>query len=161
MRFISIFVFSFLTWLIFSGMFDAFHLTLGVISSALVATTTSTFFWGVKEDNQAGFPISRVPGAVNYFFWLLYQIILSNLHVFYLAFHPKVNEMIRPRIISFRTKLGSDYAKFVLGNSITLTPGTVTLRIEDDQFVVHAITRKAASALPGDMERRVQQVFEP
>jgi multicomponent Na+:H+ antiporter subunit E len=150
-----------ITWMIFSGMFDAFHLTLGVISSAVVAGFTSSFFWGVKADERAGVPPRRVPGAVLYFFWLLYEIVRANMHVFYLAFHPHMKEMIHPRIFSFKTSLRSDYAKFVLGNSITLTPGTVTLRIEGDLFVVHAITRKAASGLPGAMEERVKKVFEP
>jgi multicomponent Na+:H+ antiporter subunit E len=47
-----------------------------------------------------------------------------------------------------------------LANSITLTPGTITIRIEDDIFYVHAINRKAAEGLPGEMEDRLARVFE-
>ena len=49
--------------------------------------------------------------------------------------------------------------QFILAQSITLTPGTVTVRIKDDEFMVHAITQEAADALPGDMQDKVKQIF--
>ena len=63
------------------------------------------------------------------------------------------------------TSLKGDFAKFVLANSITLTPGTVTIRIYKDNFIIHAISKKAAGDLEGtksmsEMERRVAWVFE-
>jgi multicomponent Na+:H+ antiporter subunit E len=67
---------------------------------------------------------------------------------------------IRSRVIRFRTHLQNEVAKVVLGNSITLTPGTVTVDIEGDLFTVHALSDTAAeSVLDGDMERRVAWVF--
>jgi multicomponent Na+:H+ antiporter subunit E len=45
--------------------------------------------------------------------------------------------------------------------SITLTPGTITVDLHDDEFTVYALTRSAAEALPGEMERRVGRAFEP
>ena len=68
-----------------------------------------------------------------------------------------------PQIVCFKTVLRTDFARFVLANSITLTPGTVTVRIQDDTFYVHAITVHAAGDLapgPGAMERWVAWVFE-
>ena len=67
---------------------------------------------------------------------------------------------IRPQVIRFRTTLKSDMARVAFGNSITLTPGTITLDIQDGEFHVHALSKKAAqSVLTGDMESRVRQVF--
>ena len=68
--------------------------------------------------------------------------------------------LLRPQIVQFRTGLTSDLARVVLGNSITLTPGTITMDIDDDEFTVHAISDQAARSLrSGEMERRVGHVF--
>ena len=67
---------------------------------------------------------------------------------------------IDPTIVTFKTTLKSTLAKVALANSITLTPGTITIRIEGQVFYVHAISRKAAAGLPGEMEERLAKVFE-
>jgi multicomponent Na+:H+ antiporter subunit E len=92
---------------------------------------------------------------------LLWQIILANFHVLKLALTPSGTAEIRPRIVRFKTQLTSPFARFVFAQSITLTPGTVTVTIEGDEFVVHAISRAAAEGLAGAMERRIAHVFEP
>jgi multicomponent Na+:H+ antiporter subunit E len=51
-------------------------------------------------------------------------------------------------------------SKFILANSITLTPGTVTVRVEGSRFLVHALTDSAARGLPGAMEKRIANIFE-
>ena len=89
--------------------------------------------------------------------WLLREIVAANFHVVYLVFRPG---QIRPQVIRFRTRLKSDMARVAFGNSITLTPGTITLDIQDGEFHVHALSEKAAqSVVTGDMESRVRQVF--
>ena len=159
MYFLLTFLFSMVTWIVFSGKFDGFHLSLGVLSSGLVAFLASDYLF---TDRTLTFlqRIAIIPRFLGYTWWLLLQIIHANFQVLYLAFHPKVKENIEPVVIHFKTRLKSDFAKFVLGNSITLTPGTVTIMIVEDQFYVHAINQKMASALPGEMERRVAQVFD-
>jgi multicomponent Na+:H+ antiporter subunit E len=92
--------------------------------------------------------------------WLLYQIVLSTLHVTFLALHPRMKDQIDPTIVTFKTKLKSNLGKVALANSITLTPGTITIRVEGQVFYVHAISRKAAAGLPGEMEERLAKVFE-
>ena len=94
---------------------------------------------------------------MQYIPWLLFQVVLANLHVVYLVFRPS---LIRPQVVHFKTRLTSDMSKVTLGNSITLTPGTITLDIADDEFWVHALSDKAAKdLLSGEMERRVALVF--
>jgi len=67
---------------------------------------------------------------------------------------------LSPKMVEFETQLEKEFSKFVLANSITLTPGTVTVRIEGNRFFVHALTDKAATGLPGSMEKRIARIFE-
>ena len=100
----------------------------------------------------------RLPG---YVLWLLYEIFLATLYVFRLALRPKGLGDVRPQVVRFKTHLKTDFAKWVFANSITLTPGTVTIRIDDDEFHVHAISEKTALGLEGEMEKRIAAVWEP
>ncbi len=157
MRYLYTFLIMFGFWILLSGKFDLFHLTLGVISSALVSfLSADLFMYDPKSKN-------RLATGLRFLFyipWLLYQILLSTLHVTFLALHPKMKDQIDPTIVTFKTTLKTDIAKVALANSITLTPGTITIRIEDQIFYVHAISRKAAAGLPGEMEERLAKVFE-
>jgi multicomponent Na+:H+ antiporter subunit E len=66
---------------------------------------------------------------------------------------------VNPSVIRFRPELNSEFGEVTLANSITLTPGTVTMEIEDGAFIVHAVSPEAAEAvLEGSMTRKVQQV---
>jgi len=143
-------------WILLSGKFDLFHLTLGVISSALVSFLSADLLMYEQGKNR----LSTGLRFLMYLPWLLYQIVLSTLHVTFLALHPKMKDQIDPTIVTFKTKLKTNIAKVALANSITLTPGTITIRIEDEIFYVHAISRKAAAGLPGEMEERLAKVFE-
>jgi multicomponent Na+:H+ antiporter subunit E len=158
MRFIYTFLTMFGFWILLSGKFDLFHLTLGVLSSALVSFfSTDILIYDTKKDNR----LAIAYRFLCYIPWLLYQIVLSTLHVTFLALHPKMKGQIDPTIVTFKTILKSDIAKVALANSITLTPGTITIRIDENQvFYVHAISRKAAADLPGEMEERLAKVFE-
>jgi multicomponent Na+:H+ antiporter subunit E len=144
-------------WILLSGKFDLFHLTLGVISSALVSFLSADLFM-YNPQSRSHF-ITGIRFLL-YLPWLLYQILLSTLHVTFLALHPKMKGLIDPTIVTFKTNLKTDIAKVALANSITLTPGTITIRIEGQIFYVHAISRKAAAGLPGEMEDRLAKVFE-
>jgi multicomponent Na+:H+ antiporter subunit E len=157
MRKVYTFLIMFGFWILLSGKFDLFHLTLGVISSALVSFLSSDLF---MYNQQSRGRLTTGIRFLMYLPWLLYQIVLSTMHVTFLAMHPKMKELIDPTIVTFKTKLKTDLAKVALANSITLTPGTITIRIEDQVFYVHAISRKAAAGLPGEMEDRLAKVFE-
>jgi len=157
----------FLNWLIFSGKFDPFHLSLGVFSSLLVAWTTSDLLF-TQRSISMGRRLAEAGRFISYCGWLLYQILLANLHVIALAlFRDYRDRELDPHIFTFKTRLQTDFARLVLANSITLTPGTITIRIEDDLFYIHAVSRKAAGDLPpntlsmSQMEQRVAAVFEP
>ena len=156
MRYLYTFLVMMGFWILLSGKFDLFHLTLGVISSGLVSFLSTDLFM-YKQGKKR---LSTGLRFMLYLPWLLYQILLSTLHVTFLALHPKMKDQIDPTIVTFKTKLKSNLAKVALANSITLTPGTITIRVEDQVFYVHAISRKAAAGLPGEMEDRLAKVFE-
>ncbi len=148
-----------LVWVIFSGKFDWFHLTLGVFSAAFVTYFSADMYF---TDRKIGI-VERLGQLVRfsrYLVWLTYQIFLANLYVLRLALWPNGMSEIDPRIVRIKTYLRSNYARYVLANSITLTPGTITMKIEEDILFVHAISRKAAESLDGEMERRIAAVFE-
>ncbi|MEZ5274979.1 MAG: Na+/H+ antiporter subunit E [Opitutaceae bacterium] len=150
----------FLLWLVLSGLFDAFHLTLGIISCGLVTWLSSDFLFedrSVTSGNRIR-QFARLPG---YSLWLLYQIFLANLYVLRIALRPAGIGDLRPQVVRFKTHLKTDFAKFVFASSITLTPGTVTIRIDGDEFFVHAISEYTALGLEGEMEKRIAAVWEP
>lgn len=145
------------TWLIFSGFFDLFHITLGVISCAFVTWISEDLLFA-NRTVSLGRRIVQFGRLVGYIFWLLWQIFLANLHLLRLAFSPRSE--IQPHILRYETNLESDFEKFLLANSITLTPGTVTIKILGNTFYIHAISDIAAEGLDGEMERRIARIFE-
>lgn len=150
----------FLLWLVLSGLFDPFHLSLGLISCAIVTWLSSDFLFQDRTVSPGGrvMQFVRLPG---YLLWLLVEIFVANLYVFRLALRPSGLGDIRPQVVRFKTHLRTDFAKWVFANSITLTPGTVTIRIDDDEVLVHAISEHTAMGLEGQMEKRIAAVWEP
>jgi len=144
-------------WLFLSGKTDLFHLSLGIFSALLVTALSSDLQFGRQIPKGLFRSTLRFIG---YLPWLAREIMVATFHVAYLALHPRMKEKIDPQIVSFKTNLKRDISKVALGTSITLTPGTITVRITDDTFLVHALTEKAAQGLPGEMERRVAWIFE-
>jgi multicomponent Na+:H+ antiporter subunit E len=159
------FILAFATWILMSGKFDLFHLALGVISCVIVALSTSGLLFADRHKRITR-RLAEALRFISYCIWLMYQIVLANFHVIGLAISPRRMERdLDPNIFNFKTRLESDFARFILANSITLTPGTVTIRIEGDVFYVHAISRHAMgdftqSETMSEMERRVAWVFE-
>jgi multicomponent Na+:H+ antiporter subunit E len=142
-------------WILLSGRFDYFHLTLGIICSLLVAYLSyDLLFFNVRLGDfriRARRFLQSAP-------WFLGQIFSANLHVAYLALSPKMP--IDPQIIRFKTKLESDISWVAMANSITLTPGTITVDIREGEFFVHAIDKKVAYDLnTGEMEDKIAHVL--
>jgi len=130
-------------------------LSLGAICSLLVSYFSHDLLF--ENIRAKGRPVSTVRFLV-YLPWLSYQIILANFYVAFLVLSPKM--AISPRITRFKTTLKSELSRVVLGNSITLTPGTITMDIADGEFYVHSLTKKVEdSLLSGEMEARVAHVF--
>ena len=146
------------TWTVFSGVLDAYHLGLGVVCCAFVAWLSTDLLFQ-EQEKGLGDRVAEVGRFLHYGGWLMWQIVLANWHVLKLALFKKKEEL-DPHVIRFKTCLQSEFARYVFANSITLTPGTVTIDIEKDLFIVHAIDTTVAAELPGEMEQRVAAVFQ-
>lgn len=154
-------------WVVMSGMFDGFHFSLGVLCCLLVTHFSHDLLFPKVSGNQSNWTRDIV-GVSLYLPYLLWQVILANLQVAWIVLHPRALEMIDPHIFRFYTKLTRPIAKVAFAQSITLTPGTITINIyrdpageKPDQFAVYALTKEAAASLPGDMENRVAKALEP
>jgi multicomponent Na+:H+ antiporter subunit E len=78
----------------------------------------------------------------------------------YLVFHPKMMDLIDPRIIRFKSKLDREISHLIFANSITLTPGTITVFVSIyGDYAVHAIDQQSGQSLPGEMEKRVSKIL--
>ena len=74
----------------------------------------------------------------------------------YLVLHPRMIELIDPRVIQFKSKLKNQMSHFIFANSITLTPGTITVSVSVlGDYSVHAIDKASGDALPGEMEKKI------
>jgi len=155
MAFLLTFIILFLFWIVMSGRFDLFHLTLGVISCAIVSHISHDLLFKDIKAKDRHIEIIRF---IKYLPWLFYQIVVANFYVAYLALDPMMSERIDPRIIKFKTRLKKEMSLVTFGNSITLTPGTITVLIKEGYYYVHAIDMISAKGLPGDMEKRVGKV---
>lgn len=147
----------FLFWVLLSGILDPIHVGAGIICSVIVALISHDLLVTQKWDK-----VLRKSGKfIIYVVWELWQILLANFDVAYRVLHPKMP--IDPLVIEFDTSLRSDLAIVTLANSITLTPGTITINIDQEKgrFQVHAIAQKPADALLVDktMQEKVAKVF--
>lgn len=146
-------------WLILSGRFYLEPIFYGAISVAFVVWFNSKIRHIPLSNGEilTGQCI-KIFRLLAYIPWLLWQIVLSAFFVAYLTLHPKMP--INPMIVRFRSNLPNSLAKVILGNSITLTPGTLTLDIRGDFFIVHAIADKVEEDLvSGEMESRVGRLY--
>ena len=147
----------FFVWILLSGKFDSFHLSLGIVSCALVAFFSGDLLF--ESPKLKGLPALWMR-FVRYTPWLIYQVFLANLHLLYLSFHPRMMALIDPQIFRFKSKLKSDLSLVTFANSITLTPGTITVFVTiDGDFSVHAIDKQSMESLPGEMEERIARAF--
>jgi multicomponent Na+:H+ antiporter subunit E len=144
------------TWVLLSGKFDAFHLALGVVCCAIVAYMSHDLLFPASPKGL----VSQWLRFARYVPWLMVEIGKASLHVTYLVFHPRMMDLIDPRIIKFRSKLQNDLSLVTFANSITLTPGTITVYVSiDGDFKVHAIDKTSGDPLPGEMEARISKAF--
>jgi len=144
-------------WVLLSGKFDPFHMSLGLISCGIVSFLSSDLLFASPKIRGL---LRQWGRFIRYLPWLMLEIIKANLHVTYLVFHPRMMELIDPRIVKFRSKLKSDLALVTFANSITLTPGTITVYVSiDGDFKVHAIDKASGDPLPGAMEANIAKAF--
>jgi len=147
---ISLFLALAAFWLLISGHYTLLILSLGLISIALVVYISHRMDV-VDHESQPLLITLKIPG---YHLWLIKEIILANITVvkhIWLG-----NETISPVLIRVKAGQKTDMGKVLYANSITLTPGTVSVDLAGDQITVHALLRENIEELQaGEMDRRI------
>lgn len=140
-------------WLANSNQHTVLLLLLGLVSIAFVVYIAHRMD---VVDHEAQ-PIHLTPKISSYYLWLIKEIILANIQVvkhIWLG-----NKTISPVMETIIASQKTDIGKVIYANSITLTPGTVTIQLEGNQFLVHALLRDSFKDLEsGEMDRRVTKL---
>jgi multicomponent Na+:H+ antiporter subunit E len=150
---LSIVATLFAFWLVLSGHYSAFLLIAGAGSAAAVAW----FAWRMEVADREGHPVHFGTAAVTYWPWLVKEIALSAWRVSAIILHPRLP--ISPTLVRFRPGQKSAVGLVTHANSITLTPGTITVEAGHEEFLVHALTREGgAGVIDSEMDRRVTRL---
>ena len=157
----KLFIMMMIFWLLLSGRLELKFILYGVASSLICSWLCLPLLTVRGRSGQEYFAFDiPVLQMVGYGFWILWQLILSNVSLASAVMRPELG--IDPRVIRFQVNMDNPIALTVLANSITLTPGTVTVNVTDDAiFEIHALTDDAASGIiAGDMQTRVARLFK-
>jgi multicomponent Na+:H+ antiporter subunit E len=137
-------------WLLLSGYFTALLLGLGVASVVVIVWIAHR----MDVIDHEGHPIHLSKRAFLYWPWLIVEIIKSNFHIARVIVSKDLP--INPTLFKVRSTQKTELGQVVYANSITLTPGTVTIDIDKDILSIHALTADTAGDLKtGEMDRRV------
>jgi multicomponent Na+:H+ antiporter subunit E len=151
-RVLSLAAALFLFWLALSGHYTPFLIVAGIVSSLAIAA----FGLRMGYADQEGHPVDFLLRGLLYWPWLLVEIAKSAWAVARIIVNPKLP--ISPRLIRARTSQRTAVGIATYADSITLTPGTITVAVDprDHEFLVHALTAEgAAGVAEGGMDRRV------
>lgn len=136
-------------WLLWSGLYKPLLLVLGFFSCVLCVFLANRM--GFFQRLTMVKVVTRLPG---YWLWLLKEVIVSSWDVARTILHPKMP--ISPTVVEIDAGTDNEAGQVILANSITLSPGTVTLDMLDGKLKVHCLTRAGAEALlTGEAQRRV------
>lgn len=145
-------------WVLLSGQMDALHLGLGLLCSLLVSLFSRDLL--ATSPGGVSFSVRVLFRFIPYLGWLVYQIIIANIDVARRAISPQLP--LTPGIIKFSSHLGSDIALTTLANSITLTPGTMTVDVVGKDLYIHCLAIEDEQKLleiERDFEKHVEILF--
>jgi len=159
LQFISLFAF----WLILSGHYQLKYILIGAVAAGLVTFLTNDLFYsalhrGVRVETKVQIVLLQWWRFIVYLPWLFSRIIMANVQVAYLVLHPKMP--IDPVLFLFRTRMRKGISQVTLANSITLTPGTITVSLEDGKYIIHTLKPPLASELAeAVMQNKVAKIY--
>lgn len=141
-------------WMLLEGRWTVETVLTGIVLSVLVYL----FCWKFLDysPRREWAVIRRLPRAVGYLFWLIGQIFVSG---FMTISRIWSGREVRPHLVSFRSALRTDPGRVLLSQSITLTPGTLTVDQRDGRFLVHALDDAYTEGLQdSEMEKRILEL---
>ena len=150
------FMLFFVLWVIFNGRISAEIAAIGVVIAVLLFCFICKFMdYSLKKE----FNLYRnILQGASYLLLLLAEIIKANYSVICLILSPKYE--IEPKLVKFRVDLKSDTLRAVLADSITLTPGTITVTLEGDEYLVHCLDKDLAEGMSDSEFVRKLKEFE-
>ena len=144
-------------WIIFNGNITLEIFIFGVIIAALMLAFMCNFMdYSLKKELNF---YKKSIWFLAYAALLLREIVKANI-----AIIPRIltiEEEMDPVIVKFRTSLKLDFTRMLLANSITLTPGTITISMEDDEYTIHCLDTSLAEGLENsDLEKALKKLDE-
>ncbi len=148
---IALFVFLAVAWLLWSGFWDnPLLLSLGAVSCLGVLLLVRR----MRLVDAEGVPLKILPKLVVYAPWLIWEVVKANVDVARRILSPRMP--ISPCLFEVKASQSDDLGRVIYANSITLTPGTISVHVEGDVILVHALTKEAADGVEeAEMDRRV------
>ena len=133
----------FFFWIVLNGRITGEITVFGIaIAGALYLFVCRFMNWSPKKDL---YYFRRIPLLCEYFLVLVREIVKANLQMAHYLFHPEI--LAEPAIIAFRTDLQRPTSRVLLANSITLTPGTITVSMENGEYLVHCYDKSMGEGL--------------
>ncbi len=137
------FWFLLVLWLILNGRLSVEVIALGILISAAICFFAAKYMdYSFKMEARI---LMRVPGFIRYCFLLLFEIIKANLDVMRLILSPRLEP--EPQLIRVHIPLKTGLGRVILANSITLTPGTITVSLKDDVYTIHCLDRELGEGI--------------
>ena len=137
------FLFLFLIWVIFNGKITLEIILFGLaIAAAIFAFMCKFMDYSIKKEIKV---YKSFIWFVKYIVILFVEIVKANIAVIKLVFTERYD--LEPVLVKFKSPVKSKAAQFILANSITLTPGTITVSLEDDEYTVHCLDTSLAVGL--------------
>lgn len=150
------FLIFFLSWIIFNGQITTEILIFGVVIAAVVFWFVCKFMdYSLKKELKL---YRNIGFFIGYAIVLLKEIVKANLDIIPRIY--TVEEDMEPVIVKFRTHLKSELARVILANSITLTPGTITVALEEDEYTIHCLDASLAEGLEDSIFVKLLEKFE-
>ena len=141
------------TWLLLSGYFTPLLISFGVLSLAIVVGIA----WRMDVIDHESHPIHLTWRLPAYWIWLLIEIIKANFDVAKTILG--IGESASPNVVTVKPSQRTELGQVIYANSITLTPGTISIELENGEITVHALTQGSANDLStGVMDRRVTRL---
>jgi multicomponent Na+:H+ antiporter subunit E len=161
MRYLAFFILSMIFWLLITFRVTVANLAVGAIASVICTLIFARYYFtGVGKFIQ---PV-RWFWFLIYLFVFLWACVKANFDVAYRVLHPAMP--IKPGIVKVKSTLKSEFAKTLLANSITMTPGTLTVDIVDEYFYIHWIyistddPEKYTEMIIGSFEKYIKKFVE-
>ena len=160
---IIVFVLAFLAWLALTGITSMQEIIAGIIVSVIVTLLAGQFLVTSKKKNPL---VKRILYGILFILKFLWEMLKANLNVAYIVLHPMLP--IKPGIVKIKTKLKKDTSLTFLSNSITLTPGTLTVDVDPEKqnLYIHWIEVESIDVntntknIGGRFEPLLAEVFE-